>query len=91
MHELIAACYGTSLTTKKVAQAYARLTEKHDEFTVLLNLDKDKLEALAHPAIAKAILDQREGNISIEPGYDGEYGKLILKEKISVQRGLGDF
>ncbi|HJX24150.1 MAG TPA: hypothetical protein VJ574_07105, partial [Candidatus Bathyarchaeia archaeon] len=32
------------------------------------------------PLIVKAIMRVRNGQVKIEPGYDGVYGKIVLEE-----------
>ncbi|MDO8655366.1 MAG: DNA helicase UvrD, partial [bacterium] len=49
-----------------------------NEFAVLIDVQARELQAATLPEIAQAILQVREGKVSIEPGYDGEYGKISI-------------
>ena len=43
---------------------------------ILLNVPAAALSDAGYPAIADAIDRVRSRGVSIEPGYDGEYGKI---------------
>ena len=48
---------------------------------MLLDADSSVLSSATLPDIAEGIIRVREGKVHIEPGYDGEYGKIeIFKE-----------
>jgi PHP family Zn ribbon phosphoesterase len=51
----------------------------------LLNAGEEKLKLLVGEKISKVIMDNREGKLKVQPGYDGVYGKLVLNE-ISVKQ-----
>ena len=54
-----------------------------NEFNILLKVDKQEL-AVALPKnekLVKMIIDNRIANIRVQPGYDGEYGRIIDKSK----------
>ena len=84
---------------------YNRLTEKfNDEYSVLLDVSKESLSEVVDARVADGILRVRAGSISVVPGYDGVYGKLLLGEPAAVdvprevpprgrvqQMNLGDF
>jgi PHP family Zn ribbon phosphoesterase len=48
------------------------------EFNVLLTASDEELRKATTPKIADGILCVRQGRITVEPGYDGEYGKVRL-------------
>jgi len=82
LHELIGAVLGISITSKKVWQEYNKLIEAFgDEFNVLLNVPFEELKKVTLPKLVHAIKVNREGKIKVKPGYDGEYGKLILESE----------
>ena len=60
---------------------------------VLTEAEKDAIEAAADERIADLIMKNREGQIKVDPGYDGVYGELIYdrKETKSGQSSLGSF
>jgi DNA helicase II / ATP-dependent DNA helicase PcrA len=58
-----------------------------------LDVDERSLKAATLPEIAEGIMRVREGRVSIEPGYDGEYGKVHIfaeeeRGKSSAQKTL---
>ena len=71
------------------------------ELDILLETPFEELKKLVDEKIAKAIIDNREGKISVKPGYDGEYGvpllgdkpveKVEMPEPKQKQTGLGQF
>lgn len=76
--ELISAALNSSLASKKVIESVFRLIKKYgDEFKILLEIDLDILKEDVDDKLAKLILMNRNGEIKINPGYDGEYGKQI--------------
>jgi PHP family Zn ribbon phosphoesterase len=50
---------------------------------LIAELVKEKMEGLA-----KLIIDNRIANLKVQPGYDGEYGKLVDKETSHSQKTL---
>ena len=84
LHELIAFYLKTKPESKKVWEIYNKLIENFgNEFNILLKADrnvlvselgKDDLEELA-----EIIINNRIANLKVQPGYDGEYGKLVEK------------
>ena len=83
LHELIAFHIGSSLSTMKTWSIYDQFIKNFkDEFNVLLNVSKEEmLKAQIDEKIIDLILKNREGQIKVKPGYDGEYGVLTLGEE----------
>lgn len=82
----------TSVHSKKVEQEYLRLTnECADEFSLLLDMPIETIRAIAsEPLLADAIERVRKGQLSIQPGYDGIYGKVkIFHESDSMRQKQG--
>jgi PHP family Zn ribbon phosphoesterase len=49
-----------------------------NEFRILLDLPEEVLRHGTPPGILLGILNVRAGNLVIEPGYDGVYGKVAI-------------
>lgn len=79
LQEIIATVYGVGKQSKKVIQKYLELTDKTNEFSILLDVDKIELNKLAGPELTTAIMKMRRGEVTIAAGYDGIYGKIELK------------
>jgi uncharacterized protein (TIGR00375 family) len=68
-----------SPSTQAVWKIYNPLISKFgDEYTVLIDAPKEALATLVELRVADAIVKVREGNVTVIPGYDGVYGKLVL-------------
>ncbi len=94
LSELLAAIYNTQVFTKKVLGESEKLIKEFgSELNILLNVEENKLKLLTKEKIVKAIIQNREGKLKVQPGYDGVYGKLIMNdsEKISKQESLKKF
>lgn len=60
----------------KVKKEYNRLISKFgSELFILLDVD---IKKITPPALAEAILSVRTGNLIINPGFDGQYGKVKI-------------
>ncbi len=93
---LIANYYKTEPSTKKVREIYNALLELGTEFYVLLEANREELESkIDDKNLVQLILDNREGKLKVQPGYDGVYGRLLIGEEIRENSGfqarLGDW
>ncbi len=71
-----------SPSTREVWKRYNALVEKFgDEYTVLMDATKESMIQVAEESIADAILRVRAGRITVSPGYDGVYGRLVLDQR----------
>ena len=91
--EIIAETLGRGVATKEVIKHYQNLIGKlGPEFNILLNASIKDLKSATLPEIAEGIIKVREGKISIEPGYDGVYGKVRIfsksEQKKPIKQGL---
>lgn len=92
--EIIAGTLKVGVNSKTVENEYFKLIEKlGNEFKILINASVDEIESAGSPVLSKAISRMRAGNVHIEPGFDGEYGKITIFEKtektnVSNQRKL---
>ncbi|MDD5760476.1 MAG: endonuclease Q family protein [Candidatus Pacebacteria bacterium] len=77
--EIIAQSLGVQPHTKTVAQHYQNLIQRFsNELNILLDVPLSELNAFTLPEIAEGIDKVRKGELIIEPGYDGEYGKVRI-------------
>jgi uncharacterized protein (TIGR00375 family) len=68
-----------SPATQAVWKIFNELISKFgDEYKVLIDASKEALSAVVEQPIAEAIVKVREGAVTVTPGYDGVYGKLVL-------------
>ncbi|OGZ59585.1 MAG: DNA helicase UvrD [Candidatus Spechtbacteria bacterium RIFCSPHIGHO2_02_FULL_43_15b] len=80
--EIIGGALGIGPKTKGVAKEYNKLVEYFgNEFSVLLDADLKDAALVSLPEISEGLRRVRKGELDIEPGYDGEYGKVgIFKD-----------
>ncbi|MBI4438880.1 DNA helicase UvrD [Candidatus Woesearchaeota archaeon] len=80
LSEIIAATTGNTTSSPKTWKTYNTLIEQFGtELNVLLNATEEELTKTAGQSLTPAIMANRHGQIKIQPGYDGEYGKPILE------------
>ena len=81
--EIIADTLGQGPSTKKVEAEYRHLTQEFgSELQVLMEAEAGDLTTVAGEQLASAVLKARSGQVRIEPGYDGEYGKIHLWSEV---------
>ena len=79
LEEIIADALGVGVGTQTVEREYQHLIYTcGTEFDVLLTISEEALRKAAPPKIAEGILHVRQGQVVVEPGYDGEYGKVRI-------------
>jgi len=87
LSELLAAIYNTQIFSKKVWEESTKLVKEFgSELNILLEAPEDKLRLLTHEKIAKIIIKNRKGELKVQPGYDGVYGRLLLNESTSIKQ-----
>jgi len=78
LHQLISLIYNKGEKTKTVMNLYFQLIERFEnELNVLHNISINELSKF-NEKISYVINKLRKDEIIVKPGYDGEYGKLIL-------------
>ncbi len=79
LKEIIADTLEAGVQTKKVDRLYFELLEKlGPELAILMDVPPSDITRTGHPDMADAITRVRAGDITIEPGYDGEYGRIKI-------------
>jgi len=75
--EILAEAYGVGAGSQKVISNYQLIINNfQSEFKILLETPIEKIQKIAGEKVAEAIAKVRSGDISIEPGYDGVFGKV---------------
>ena len=91
LSELISSVYGNAVSTKTVWGVYNKMLKTFgNEFNILLDTNREQLNQV-NSNLTEIILQNREGKIKVNPGYDGVYGKAIIKESSKITKKLGDF
>ncbi|MCX6736726.1 MAG: endonuclease Q family protein, partial [Candidatus Parcubacteria bacterium] len=79
LKEIIAEVLGVKGKTKKVEALYNDLINNFEnEFNILLNVDIKNISSFSGEKLAEALKRVREGQLVINPGYDGEYGEVKI-------------
>lgn len=77
--EVISEAIGDSEISKKTKAEYERLIGVFEtELHILIDASIEEIKNKGSAELAEAIDKMRKGNIRIEPGYDGEYGKVSI-------------
>jgi uncharacterized protein (TIGR00375 family) len=79
LKEIIAEAIGVGPQTKSVEEHYQKLIQQFsNEFNILLDTPPEELNKFTLPKITQGIKRVRDGKLIIEPGYDGEFGKVKI-------------
>ena len=101
LSEIISTLIGSPIASKKTWKIYNDLINKFEnELNIMLETSKEELVKVVDEKIVDTIIKNRKGNIMVQPGFDGEYGKPLFSEKDKAktqtkpkfeQKGLNDF
>jgi len=87
LEEILGEAMNLGVGTKGVEKEYKELINKFgNEFKILLEVSYQELEHNCGPELAEAIKRVREGKVDIEPGYDGEYGRIKIFDEGEIKR-----
>ncbi len=89
LHELIGVLIGSKVESPKTWKIYNEVIEKFgNEFYVLLRAsEKELLEKNVSRELVNLILLNRDGKLSVKPGYDGKYGEVLLPSGVKKAPG----
>jgi len=88
--EVIGEALSVGPTSKKVAAMYFNmLGSLGNEFRILLDTPLHDIETAGSAKIAEAIAKMRSGDVSIAPGFDGEFGKVRIFERFEKKEPKG--
>jgi DNA helicase-2/ATP-dependent DNA helicase PcrA len=81
LKEILAEIAGTGAQSRQVARRYDELVAGGvTELDLLLELPVPEVARLGGEALGEAVRRMREGRVRVQPGYDGEYGRITLFE-----------
>ena len=77
--EVVAAATGYTPASRKVQGWYEKLlSELGDEFHILREAPLEAVGRSAGPLVEEGVRRLRAGEVTLSPGYDGEYGKVRI-------------
>ena len=79
LEEIIADAMGSKKGNVPVESEYFKLINScGNEFDILMEKTYQELVKFTAPRIAEGIIKMRQGKVKLNPGYDGEYGKILI-------------
>ena len=82
LHEILRDALGVGKTSKKIPETYANLVRSlGSEFGILLDIPLVDIADAGWPRVAEAVGRVRAGDITIVPGFDGEFGHVSVFPK----------
>ncbi len=83
LNEVIAESLEVPITSIKIKPVFDLLTDKFEsEFEVLLKTPIDEIAKVGGEELAEAIRKVRSGDISIQPGFDGQFGIVKISSDV---------
>lgn len=92
--EILSEIFGVGPKTKTVETRYRSLLQGlGPESDILLNRSVQEIEKAGIPLLGEAVARMRAGKVHIQPGYDGEYGRITVfdpeeRADMQVQKSL---
>ncbi|QDR79187.1 UvrD-helicase domain-containing protein [Sporomusa termitida] len=88
--EIIASSIGSTVSSMKVRKKYEHLLQcLGPELFILREAPLPDIELAAGPCIGEGIRRLRGGKVDIQPGFDGEYGKVRVMNKNEIDMFSG--
>ncbi len=85
LHEVVASSLGLTTSSIKVKEKYKELIRiLGPELFILREAPLEDIEHKAGLLIAEGVRRLRCGKVEIQPGYDGEYGKIKVMDKSEI-------
>ena len=79
LSKIIAEAFGVGENTKKVKVEYEKLIKQFgNELKILMDTTRNELKNIADTRVIEGIKRVRERNLTIKPGYDGQYGQIKI-------------
>ena len=79
LKEMLSEIFGVGVQSKRVNHAYHSLIGRlGPEFAVLLDLPLESIGQAGGEMLAEAVRRMRKREVSVEEGYDGEYGRITV-------------
>lgn len=97
--QIIAEAFGNAPTSQKVLNEYRKLVgQLGGEIKVLTKIPLEEIQKLSGPKVAEGVKKVRQGDLVIDPGFDGVYGVVKIwnesgeleEEREKPQLGLFD-
>jgi len=94
LDEILGEAFGVGPKTKTVKTEYDKLIKEFgSELKILMKIPLSDLSSVAKTEVVEGIKRVREGKLKIEPGFDGEFGKVKIfgegeREKIKQRERL---
>jgi len=87
LDEIIADVKGVGKNSMTVEREYRGLLARFgSEFEILLNAAEADIRQNVAQSLASAIINMRNGKVTVHPGFDGEYGKIAVAKEDAVQQ-----
>ncbi len=89
LQEIISEVEKVGVTSKKVIEKYESLVSiLGSEFDILIDIPLSEIEKVGGKRLSESISKVRNGDIVIEPGYDGIFGKVKIWKDEEKKEGI---
>lgn len=88
LKEIIGEAFSVGVVSKRVKAEYERIVEHFPEFEVLLETPIEEIKKIADSQVAEGIRRARAGEVKIQPGFDGVFGKVKIFSDIEKAESI---